>query len=155
AGESGSRTRYRLLETVRQYALEKLGESGEADAVRSRHRDYYASIAAGLDAPAGSDNEQRLEQADTEIDNLRAAFGWSRENSEIELALALASSLQPLWQARGRGREGLAWFDAVLTREVAQDAEVAAAVRARALADTAIHSLLFGAADSVDRAQQA
>jgi predicted ATPase/class 3 adenylate cyclase len=145
ADDSRGRTRYRLLETVRQYALEKLGESGEADAVRSRHRDYYASIAAVLDAPAGSDNEQRLEQADTEIDNLRAAFGWSRENSEIELALALASSLQPLWQARGRGREGLTWFDAVLTREVAQDAGLAAAVRARALADTAIHYLLFGA----------
>src|SRR5580704_2647805 len=130
ADDSGGRTRYRLLETVRQYALEKLGESGEADDVRSRHRDYYTSIAALLDAPAGSDYEQRLEQADTEIDNLRAAFGWSRENSEIELALALASSLQPLWQARGRIREGLAWFDAVLTREVAQDAGLAAAVRA-------------------------
>ncbi len=47
------RTRYRLLETVRQYALEKLGESGEADAVRSRHRDYYMALAAALDAPAG------------------------------------------------------------------------------------------------------
>ncbi|HXO23674.1 MAG TPA: NB-ARC domain-containing protein, partial [Streptosporangiaceae bacterium] len=155
ADDSRGRTRYRLLETVRQYALEKLGESGEADAVRSRHRDYYTSLAAAVDAPAGGDHEQRLDQAETEIDNLRAAFGWSRENSEIELALALASSLQPLWQARGRGREGLAWFDAVLTREVAQDSEVAAAVRARALADTAIHYLLIGAADSVDRAQQA
>ena len=155
ADDSGGRTRYRLLETVRQYALEKLGESGEADAVRSRHRDYYTALAALLDAPAGSDYEQRLEQAEIEIDNLRAAFGWSRENSDIELALALASSLQPLWLARGRVREGLAWFDAVLTDEVAQDAEVAAAVRARALADKAVLDSMFGAADSVDRAQQA
>ena len=69
-----------------------------------------------LDAPAGSDYEQRIEQAEIEIDNLRAAFAWSRENSDIELALALASSLQPLWQARGRLREGLAWFDAALGR---------------------------------------
>ena len=44
-------TRYRLLETVRQYALEKLGESGEADAVRARHRDHYTAMAAQLDAP--------------------------------------------------------------------------------------------------------
>ncbi|HXB87158.1 ATP-binding protein, partial [Mycobacterium sp.] len=88
ADDSGGRTRYRLLETVRQYALEKLGESGEADAVRARHRDHYTALAAVLDAPAGRDYEQRLEQADTEIDNLRAAFGWSRENSAIELALA-------------------------------------------------------------------
>ena len=41
AESAGGRTRYRLLETVRQYALEKLGESGEAEAVRSRHRDHY------------------------------------------------------------------------------------------------------------------
>ena len=100
---------------MRQYALEKLGESGEADAVRSRHRDHYTALAAPLDAPAGSDHEQRLEQADIEIDNLRAAFAWSRENSDIERALALASSLQPLWLGRGRIREGLAWFDATLS----------------------------------------
>jgi predicted ATPase/class 3 adenylate cyclase/DNA-binding CsgD family transcriptional regulator len=155
ADDSGGRTRYRLLETVRQYALEKLGESGEADAVRSRHRDYYTSLAAAVDAPAGGDYEQRLEQAEMEIDNLRAAFAWSRENSAIELALTLASSLQPLWLARGRVREGLTWFDTVLTQEVAQDAEVAAAVRAGALADTAVLYLSSGAADSLGRAQQA
>ena len=51
ADDSGGRTRYRLLETVRQYALEKLGESGEADAVRARHRDHYTAMAALLDAP--------------------------------------------------------------------------------------------------------
>src|SRR6202045_4026081 len=112
ADDSEGRTRYRLLETVRQYALEKLGESGEADAVRARHRDHYTSMAALLDAPAVSDYEQRVEQAEIEIDNLRAAFGCSRENSDIELALALASSLSPLWQARGRLREGRTWFDA-------------------------------------------
>ena len=68
-------TRYRLLETVRQYAQEKLGESGEADAVRSRHRDYYTAMAAVLDSPARSDYEQRVEQAEIEMDNLRSAFG--------------------------------------------------------------------------------
>jgi DNA-binding CsgD family transcriptional regulator len=155
ADDSRGRTRYRLLETVRQYALEKLGESGEADAVRSRHRDYYTSLAAAIDAPAGSEYEQRLDQAEMEIDNLRAAFGWSHENSDIEQALALASSLQPLCLARGRPREGLAWFDAVLTHEVAQDAEVAAAVRARALADKAVLDTILGGADSLNQAQQA
>src|SRR5271166_3304837 len=155
ADESRGRTRYRLLETVRQYALEKLGASGEADSMRSRHRDHYTALAALLDSLAGSDYEQRIEQTDIEIDNLRAAFSWSRENSDVELALALASSLQPLWQARGRLREGLTWFDSVLTHEVAQDAEVAAAIRARALADKAVIDLVLGAADSVDRAQQA
>jgi predicted ATPase/class 3 adenylate cyclase/DNA-binding CsgD family transcriptional regulator len=155
ADDTGGRTRYRLLETVRQYAPEKLGESGEADAVRARHRDHYTAMAAVLDAPAGSDYEQRLEQADIEIDNLRAAFAWSRENSAIELALTLASSLQPLWQARGRIREGRAWFDTALADLDAQHPEVAAPVRARALADKAVLDTWAGAAASTDQAQQA
>jgi predicted ATPase/class 3 adenylate cyclase/DNA-binding CsgD family transcriptional regulator len=153
--DSRGRTRYRLLETVRQYALEKLGESGEADAVRSRHRDYYTSLAAGVDAPAGTDYERRLEQAETEIENLRAAFGWSRENSDVELALTLASSLQPLWLARGRPLEGLVWFDAALADLDAQHDEVAAMVRARALVDRALSAAIMGAADSLDQAQDA
>jgi predicted ATPase/DNA-binding CsgD family transcriptional regulator len=154
ADDSGGRTRYRLLETVRQYALEKLGESGEADVVRSRHRDYYTGLGALLDAPAGGEHEQRLEQANLEIDNLRAAFAWSREDSDTELALTLASALQPLWQARGRLREGLAWFDTALADDNRQH-EVGAAVRARALADRAILATWMGAADSLNQAQQA
>ncbi|BBX44435.1 helix-turn-helix transcriptional regulator [Mycobacterium cookii] len=155
AEDSGDRTRYRLLETVRQYALEKLGESGEADSVRARQRDHYTALAAGLDAPAGRDYEHRLEQTDIEIDNLRAAFGWSLENSEVELALTLASSLQPLWQARGRLREGLTWFDAALGDLDAQHAEVTPAARARALADRATLGVWVASVESLDQAQQA
>ena len=84
ADETRGRTRYRLLETVRQYAAEKLGESGEADDVRTRHRDHYTSMAALLDGPAGSDYGQRVEQTETEIDNMRAAFAWSRENGDAD-----------------------------------------------------------------------
>jgi len=155
AENASARMRYRLLETVRQYALEKLAESGDADTVRSRHRDHYTGLAGLLDAPAGGDYEQRIEQAESEIDNLRAAFLWSRENSDIELALALASSLQPLWLARGRFREGLAAFDAALADDNAPHAEVVPAVRARALADRALLAALMGDADSFEQAQQA
>jgi predicted ATPase/class 3 adenylate cyclase/DNA-binding CsgD family transcriptional regulator len=155
ADNNSGTTRYRLLETVRQYALEKLGESGEADAVRSRHRDHYTALAALLDAPAGSDYERRVEQAETEVDNLRAAFAWSRENHDIELALALACSLQPLWLARGRMREGLLWFDAALADLDTEHLEVAAAVHARALAERAHVAIWAGAAGNPDQAQQA
>ena len=162
ADDSGGRTRYRLLETVRQYALEKLGESGEADAIRTRHRDHYTALAARLDAPAGTDYERRIEQAQTEIDNLRAAFAWSCENSDVELTLALASSLQPLWVTRGRLREGLVWFDATLadldaafTDKNARHREVRAAVRARALADRALLATWMFEPDTLDQAQQA
>ncbi len=131
-------TRYRLLETVRQCALEKLSESGEADGVRTRHRDYYTSLAGMLDAPTQSGHEEGIEQAGIEIENLRAAFAWSRENADIDLALQLASSLQPLWLSRGRLQEGLAWFDAALADCDADGAEVAPAIRAQVLADKAV-----------------
>ena len=107
AENASGRTRYRLLETVRQYALEKLGESGEADAVRITASRVLQHDGGSARRTGGSNYEQRLQQADLEIDNLRSAFGWSLDNSDIEQALTLASSLQPLWLARGRIREGL------------------------------------------------
>jgi predicted ATPase/class 3 adenylate cyclase/DNA-binding CsgD family transcriptional regulator len=155
ADDSGRRTRYRLLETVRQYALEKLGDSGEADAVRGCHRDHYTAMAAVLDTPARTDYDQRIEQAEAEVDNLRAAFVWSREHADHGLALALASSLYPLWFTRGRIREGLAWFDAVLTADDTDHLEVAAAVRAGALADKAVLDAWVTASLSMDQARQA
>jgi predicted ATPase/class 3 adenylate cyclase/DNA-binding CsgD family transcriptional regulator len=148
-------TRYRLLETIRQYALEKLSESSESDTVRTRHRDYYTTMAALLDTPASTGHERLLEQADTEIDNLRAAFAWSRENSDSGLAAQLASSLQRLWLVRGRLREGLAWFDAALTDRDADAAQVAPAVRAAVLADKATLKAHMGATDSMEQAGEA
>ena len=135
--KSSGRTRYRLLETVRQYVLEKLSDSGEADRIRTRHRDYYTAMAAELDAPTGSVYAVRVEQVESEMDNLRSAFGWSLESSGIEQALALASSMQPIWLSRGRVREGRAWFHTAFTSNRV-DVEVAPAVLVRALADKAI-----------------
>jgi predicted ATPase/DNA-binding CsgD family transcriptional regulator len=155
AESTSGRTRYRLLETVRQYAQEKLSDSGEADAVRTRHRDHYMSMAALLDTTARTGHEQRLEQAETEIDNLRAVFAWSRENSDIGLASQLASSLQPLWLARGRIREGLTWFAAAITDQDEQPAKVAPAVRAGVLADNATLNAFVGATDSMEQACEA
>jgi len=148
-------TRYRLLETVRQYAMEKLGESGQADAVRTRHRDHYTAMAALLDTLARTGHEQRLDQTENEIDNLRAAFAWSREKCDAGLALQLASSLQPLWLGRGRIREGLTWFDAALTDQNSHPADVAAAVRAGALADNATLNAFVGATDNMEQACEA
>jgi len=115
ADDSPHGTRYRLLETVRQYAQEKLHESREGNDVRIRHRDHYTAMAALLGAQADSDHQRRIEQAETELDNLRAAFAWSRESSDTELAMALASALLPLWLSRGLMQEGRNWLVAVLT----------------------------------------
>ncbi|OBK31671.1 transcriptional regulator [Mycobacterium asiaticum] len=152
ADDSSGRTRYRLLETVRQYALEKLGESGEADAVRSRHCDHYTSIAALLDAPARTDYEQRLEQVELEMDNLRNALGWHLENRDTEQALGLASSLQPVWLTRGRILEGLAWFHTIQD-DFDQPIDVAPTAHARALCDEAVLNMYMG--EHTSRAQRA
>jgi predicted ATPase/class 3 adenylate cyclase len=155
AEEVSGAMRYRFLETVRQYALEKLAESGEADVVRTRHRDHFASISALLDTPARRGFNARLDRTDTEIDNLRAAFAWSQDNRDLDAAVELASSLQPLWQTRGRLREGLAWFKAILTNDVARDVELAPAVRARALADKAALDALVSPYAGMAQAEQA
>ena len=155
AEDAGGRTRYRLMETVRQYALEKLGESGEADEVRDRHRDHYTAMAALLDEPTNSGHQRRIEQTETEIDNLRAAFAWSREHDDIEDALRLVSSLQPLWLSRGRRiLEGLSWFYALLTEHGEPPLDVTPALRARAIADKAMLTSVIAAPDSLERVEQ-
>ncbi len=130
-------TRYRLLETIRQYALEKLGESAEAAAVRDRHCGHYTALAAALDNPANADLELLLDRAEAEIDNLRAAFAWSRENSDTDNALRLAASLQPLWLSRGRVKEGSDWLNLAVADADLAGADVTPAAMARALADKA------------------
>ena len=112
-------------------------------------------MAALLDAPARTDHERRVEQAQEEMDNLRAAFVWSLETGDVGRSLELATSLQPLWFTRGRIREGLAWFDAALTGEDERHFEVPDAVRAGALADKAVLDAWVAARFSMDLAQQA
>ena len=108
-------------------------------------------MAAELDKPNRDDHERRLDQAEIEIDNLRAAFAWSRENADIRQALRLASSLQPLWLARGQILEGIAWLDAAISRGTEAESR---AERARALADRAtLDSWL--AAGNTDQAEEA
>jgi predicted ATPase/class 3 adenylate cyclase/DNA-binding CsgD family transcriptional regulator len=154
ADDAGRGTRYRLLETVRQYAQEKLREAREGDHVRTRHRDHFTAMAAALDVPADSGYQERVEWAEAEIDNLRAAFTWSRERAENELALTLASSLQPLWLRRGRMQEGLNWLNAGLADDNPQSGDVLVA-RVRASADKALLTSFTGSTEGRDEAEQA
>ena len=145
AENTSGRTRYRLLETVRQYAQEKLGESGEAEAVRSRHRDHYTAMAALLDAPARSDYRHRVEQADDEMDNLRSAFGWSIETGDIApgVGAGIVAAATVAVSRPHPGRAGLVRcrLSRTTTRSLSTSAP---AVRARALADKAVLDALAG-----------
>ena len=136
AEDSGGRTRYRLLETVRQYALEKLGESGEGRRGRGRHRDHYTAMAAELDAPptpgtgasGAGGNRDRQPQKRFRVE--------SRERRHRSPRCSSPASLQPLWLSRWRIREGLAWLDAALA--AAPECYRPYLARVRALADKAL-----------------
>jgi len=112
--ESG--TRYRLLETVRQYARERLVESGEAQAVEQRHAAAYLSLAERA-APelTGARQHEWLDLLEGDHDNLRAALAWARAGGEHELGLRLAAALWRFWDTRGYESEGRAWLDATLS----------------------------------------
>ncbi len=155
AEEAGGRTRYRLLETVRQYGLEKLGESSEADAVRTRHQEHFTATALELENTTRADHEHLLACAELNIDNLRSAFTWGRERGDSDGALRLASALSPFWLARGHQKEAFAWFDAAADERTRRGSDVAPAVRVRAVADRALldgWALSPGSVDEVDQA---
>ncbi len=121
AESAGSAMRYRLLETMRQYALEKLAETGDTDVVRTLHRDHYLGCAEGLGPRSQEDHQHLVEWADTELDNLRVAYRTSSETGAADEALRLACSLQHYWLLRGRLLEGMAWIHEILTTTTESD----------------------------------
>jgi predicted ATPase/class 3 adenylate cyclase/DNA-binding CsgD family transcriptional regulator len=150
ADEESGGMRYGLLETVRQYALEKLAESGEADVVRNRHRDHYIATAVEMNG-----EDRLVEWAEQETGNLRAAHAWSTDSAEFEPALRLASSLQRVWEKRGRMGEGMAAFDLVFSDKRYRDDDVAPSVWARAVADKSILAAWTGTPASLQRGEEA
>ena len=133
----GGDARYRQLEIVREYALERLGDAGELEALRLRHRDHYLRLALEAEAHLELATEQLwFDRLAAELDNLRAAMRFSRERGDAEKALRLASATFVYWWLAPRWSEGAAWLDAAL--EGAQGVDPG--VRARALAARAYFS---------------
>jgi predicted ATPase len=106
--------RFWMLETIREYALERLEERGERGTTEQRHRDYYAALAMNLEeaffGAAGTDAHHQLE---TEHDNLRAVLRRALDGGDGELALRLATALAPHWRS-SNNREGLRWLEEAL-----------------------------------------
>ncbi|MGH3300676.1 MAG: ATP-binding protein [Streptosporangiaceae bacterium] len=128
--------RYRLLDTIRQYAADRLAASGEAASIRDRHLGCMLAFAEDMDMRAFRRGAlTRLEQvelyhrASAEQGNFRAALSFCLESRDAEHGLQLCAALRPLWVINGEATEGLAWYRRFLTL----DEPVAAGVRARAL----------------------
>lgn len=116
--ESEGVARYRLLETVRQYALEKLEASGEADLVRARHQDYFVSLSeeAGHQL-MGMDQKTWLARLEQEQENIRAALEWSLSGPQsVAPALRLCGAIWRFWLLRGYLTEGREWCERTLEK---------------------------------------
>lgn len=107
--DHGEPSRYRMLETIRQYARERLTESGEATALHERHLAYFLSLAQQA-APAlvGPESIAWLNRLDADIENIRAALEWAFE-SDPERALRLCVALVSYWKQRGMRPGASAW----------------------------------------------
>jgi predicted ATPase/transcriptional regulator with XRE-family HTH domain len=136
--------RLTMLDTIHEYARERLEESGEAETVRRRHAEFFLRMAEGIGSALEPALERRgytdrtwseYDAIQTEHDNMRAALAWSLDGGDDgELALRLAVALARFWEARGYWREGRSWLERALARTARSGDTVS---RARALSDLA------------------
>ena len=112
-------TRFRLLETVRQYARDRLMESGEIGRWRDRHLAYFLALAEEAEPHLrDADQQAWLDGLDTEHDNLRSALAWSSAaGGDTASGLRLASALWWFWNVRGHLTEGRSWLSGLLAAE--------------------------------------
>ncbi len=123
-GTGAGPARYRLLETVRQYAARRLQTQGPAaaSAARTAHRDYYLALAETA-APhlVAHDQAQWLDRLELELDNLRAAIAFSLTQANTAPGLRLATSLHVFWKVRGHAAEGADALRALLDEPAARE----------------------------------
>ncbi len=121
-----------MLETIREYALERLEESPAAEDLRRRHAEFFLEVAESANLNSGKllPGGQRLDIAIAEQDNLRGALAWTLARGSITLGLQIAVAMETFWVARDP-REGMRWFAAFLEDPEAEG--VAPDLRAHAL----------------------
>jgi non-specific serine/threonine protein kinase len=103
--------RFWMLETVREFALERLAASEEEASVRRTHADLCLALAeAGARGLRGPDQAAWLTRLETEHANLRAALTWQLEQGDADTALRLAAALGPFWHLRRHAAEGRSWL---------------------------------------------
>jgi tetratricopeptide (TPR) repeat protein len=132
--EGKDEPRFGMLETIREYAAERLEETEKREVVQRRYARYYLALAEKI-APKlfGSGQVEWLARLEEEHDNFRAALQWAHERGEVEMGLLLASSLRQFWYLRGYWSEGSRWLQTYLKADRETTHGVSEAVRARAL----------------------
>ena len=130
ADAPGGEPRFAMLETVREFGLERLAASGEEPATRAAHARSFLALAEQAE-PALKGSQQMLWRRRLEVEqpNLRTALTWAVEGDEVELGLRLAGALAWFWWTHGQPGEGLGWLE----RALARGDGAGPAVRAKAL----------------------
>ena len=115
----GAVSRYQMLETVREYGLERLAEAGDAEAARDAHAAYCAGLDGWLEPNhlgPGERLDDRLRRIEAEHPNLLEALDWMAQTGDAQGVLRLAGALAVFWHQRGYMREGQRWLEWALDR---------------------------------------
>jgi len=130
---AGGESRFVMLETIREYALERLAASAEAEAIRRRHAEYYLALAErSLEEDHGNTEVALFDQFEQDLDNLRAALDWSHTTERAaEIEVRLSSALTQFWAVRGYASEGWERLKAALARRSQVEAGVRFSSRTR------------------------
>jgi non-specific serine/threonine protein kinase len=139
--------RYMMLETIREFALERLASSGEEADMRSAHASWYLALAErAFQEVVGPQAVNWLPRFAPELENFRAALAWFAATEETLAGLQLASALDWFWMARGLLREERSWLEHFLTRA----ANAPLTVRCRALTSVGFLAYLLGDLESTE-----
>jgi predicted ATPase/class 3 adenylate cyclase len=141
--------RFVMLETIHEYAREKLQQSGEGEEIGRAHTEYFLDLAEEAEPElTGADQAEWLERLEAEHDNLRAALSRSLEGEGLEeLGLRLANALSYFWFVRGYWSEGRGWLEEALAKNAAAQPE-ARAKALRVLAALVVEQGDFGQAET-------
>ena len=113
--EVGGDARYAMLETVREYGLERLSASGEDAELRRRHARFFLTLAEQAASELkGPTRGQWVKRLDADDDNLRSALAWALEAGVPAMALRLGRALNGYWRLRGHLTEGRTWLERAL-----------------------------------------
>lgn len=134
-------TRYRMLESLREFAWEQLSISGELDEMRRRHARFFLSLAETAEREELAGKAAWHESLEREHDNVRRAFEWALD-ADVEVAARFVGALRRFWNFRGYRAEGRAWSERVLTKE--EVGRVSPSTRAKALYTAAVLARLGG-----------
>ena len=142
--------RFWMLETIREYAAERLERSGTADELRRRHAEHFLALAEEAEPHLRRDSAEWADRLEHEHDNLRAAMDWGEGTGESELVLRLAGAASRFWYFKSHVSEGLRRLESALSADPRPTA-----ARAKALTGAAVMALDIDPATARQRAEDA